>query len=138
MLDRYAIAIIRWPLKQAAVQLTKWRVKPDTVTLSGFLIGLLAVPALALQIYWLALVFIIINRLFDGLDGALAREQGLTDAGGFLDITLAFIFYAAIPFGFALADPANNAIFGAACLITAATRVWAGYQTLRTLNTPSS
>ncbi len=36
MLDRYAIVMIRWPLKQAAVQLTRWGAKPDTVTMSGF------------------------------------------------------------------------------------------------------
>jgi CDP-alcohol phosphatidyltransferase. len=92
MLDRYAIAVIRWPLKKAAVQLSQWGAKPDTVTLSGFFIGLLALPALALQAYGLALSFIVINRLFDGLDGAIAREQGLSDAGGFLDITLDFYF----------------------------------------------
>jgi phosphatidylglycerophosphate synthase len=38
-------------------------------------------------------------------DGALARRRGLTDAGGFLDISLDFLFYALVPFGFILADP---------------------------------
>ncbi len=33
-----------------------------------------------------------LNRLLDGLDGALARRRGLTDAGGFLDISLDFLF----------------------------------------------
>ncbi|WP_435891264.1 CDP-alcohol phosphatidyltransferase family protein, partial [Klebsiella pneumoniae] len=41
--------------------------------------------------------------LLDGLDGALARRRGLTDAGGFLDIALDFLFYALVPFGFILA-----------------------------------
>jgi phosphatidylglycerophosphate synthase len=50
----------------------------------------------------------VLNRLFDGLDGALARRRGLTDAGGFLDISLDFLFYALVPFGFMLADPAAN------------------------------
>ncbi|WP_311197291.1 CDP-alcohol phosphatidyltransferase family protein [Vibrio sp. SS-MA-C1-2] len=75
--------------------------------------GLLALPALAYQQYILALVAIIINRIFDGLDGALARRQGITDCGGFLDITLDFIFYSLIPFGFILANPEQNAIAGA-------------------------
>ncbi len=34
-------------------------------------------------------------------------ETGITDCGGFLDITLDFIFYAAVVLGFALAAPAN-------------------------------
>lgn len=53
-----------------------------------------------------------LNRLLDGLDGALARRRGLTDAGGFLDISLDFLFYALVPFGFILADPAHNALAG--------------------------
>ncbi|PLP06280.1 hypothetical protein CWN13_18855, partial [Klebsiella pneumoniae] len=41
-----------------------------------------------------------------------ARRRGLTDAGGFLDIALDFLFYALVPFGFILADPLNNALAG--------------------------
>src|SRR6185369_11113801 len=36
-----------------------------------------------------------------------------TDRGGFLDIVLDFGFYAAIPLGFVLAEPATNAVAGA-------------------------
>ncbi len=53
-----------------------------------------------------------LNRLLDGLDGALARRRGLSDAGGFLDISLDFLFYALVPFGFIVADPAQNALAG--------------------------
>ena len=38
-----------------------------------------------------------------------------SDAGGYLDITLDFIFYSAVIFGFALADPTANALI--ACLL---------------------
>ncbi|MEF1219738.1 CDP-alcohol phosphatidyltransferase family protein, partial [Photobacterium damselae] len=85
----------------------------NQVTITGFIIGLFTLPALAFQRYDLALIFIVINRLLDGLDGAIARRQGITDCGGFLDITLDFIFYSLVPFGFVLADPNNNAIAGA-------------------------
>ena len=54
-----------------------------------------------------AFVLILLNRLCDGLDGAIARATAPTDFGGFLDIVFDFIFYAMIPFGFALYDPAN-------------------------------
>jgi phosphatidylglycerophosphate synthase len=82
----------------------------NQVTVSGFIIGLVAVPLLAMQQYRAALVLILLNRIMDGLDGALARRTGITDCGGFLDITLDFIFYAVIPLGFALADPSRNAL----------------------------
>lgn len=77
---------------------------------------MLALPFLALGWYPAALIAIVLNRLLDGLDGALARRRGLTDAGGFLDIALDFLFYALVPFGFALAAPADNAIAAAAAV----------------------
>ncbi len=110
MLDRYAIAVIRWPLKQAAKLPDAIGCSANQITVAGFLIGVLALPAIATEHYGLGLLFIAINRIFDGLDGALARRQGITDAGGFLDITLDFLFYAMIPFAFALASPDQNAV----------------------------
>ncbi len=85
----------------------------DQVTVLGFVIGLLAIPAIAFEAYLTALVLILLNRLSDGLDGAIARSTKQTDRGGFLDITLDFIFYAGIPFAFALADPYGNALAAA-------------------------
>jgi phosphatidylglycerophosphate synthase len=82
-------------------------VSANQVSLAGFLIGMLALPLLAFGRYQWALAAILLNRLLDGLDGAVARDTGITDRGGFLDITLDFIFYAAVVLGFALADPAN-------------------------------
>ncbi len=73
---------------------------------------MLALPFLALGWYLAALVVILLNRLLDGLDGALARRRELTDAGGFLDISLDFLFYALVPFGFILAAPEQNALAG--------------------------
>jgi phosphatidylglycerophosphate synthase len=46
----------------------------------------------------------------------VARATTPTDRGGFLDITLDFLFYAAIPLAFALADPAANALPAAVLL----------------------
>jgi phosphatidylglycerophosphate synthase len=53
------------------------------------------------------LTLILLNRLADGLDGAVARRTRLTDFGGYLDILCDFIFYAAVAFGFALGRPEN-------------------------------
>ncbi|MGF1702331.1 CDP-alcohol phosphatidyltransferase family protein [Photobacterium makurazakiensis] len=113
MLDRYAIKVIKWPLNTLSILPDKAGITANQVTLFGFLLGLLALPALAFEQYGWALGFIIINRIFDGLDGAIARRQGITDCGGFLDITLDFLFYSLIPFGFVLANPEANAVAGA-------------------------
>lgn len=113
MLDRYAVPLIRWPLSKAATVIDSIGVSANQVTLFGFAMGCLTFPALLLEQYLLALLLIIINRLCDGLDGALARIQGLTDAGGFLDISLDFLFYSLIPFGFIVANPDMNAVAGA-------------------------
>ncbi|KJY83251.1 membrane protein [Vibrio galatheae] len=113
MLDSLSIKIIKWPLTQCAKLIDKCGVTANQMTLFGFVLGCLAFPALALEEYTLALMLILLNRLCDGLDGALARLQGITDAGGFLDISLDFLFYSLIPFGFVVANPDQNAVAGA-------------------------
>ncbi|WP_428773907.1 CDP-alcohol phosphatidyltransferase family protein [Vibrio sp.] len=113
MLDSLSIKVIRWPVSQAARLLNKTGISANQTTLFGFAIGCLALPALSFQQYDWALLLIIINRICDGLDGALARIQGITDAGGFLDISLDFLFYSLVPFGFVLANPEANAVAGA-------------------------
>lgn len=113
MLDSLSIKVIRWPLSQSAKLIDKCGITANQTTLFGFALGCLAFPALIFEQYTLALVLIIANRICDGLDGALARIQGITDAGGFLDISLDFLFYSLIPFGFIIANPEQNAIAGA-------------------------
>ena len=46
-------------------------------------VALGAMAAIAGHAYALAIGLILVNRLFDGLDGALARQHGLTDLGKF-------------------------------------------------------
>ena len=110
MLDKFIVPILKRPLKRVAAQLHRRRIAPDTVTIAGFVIGLMAIPAVALGNPMLGLVCLLLNRIADGVDGELARLNTPTDAGGFLDITLDFIFYAAFPLGFAIADPEQNAL----------------------------
>lgn len=116
MLDRWALQLVRQPLSAGAEVLDRHRVSADSVTVAGFAVGLLVLPALLMKLYWAALVCILVNRLADGLDGEIARLQGPTDGGGFLDITLDFIFYSSVVFGFALADPERNGLAAAALL----------------------
>lgn len=83
-------------------------VSADQLTLAGFALGVLAAAAIAFGMWALALALILANRVMDGLDGTVARLNGPTDRGAFLDIALDFVFYALVPLGFALHDPAAN------------------------------
>ena len=82
MLDSLSIKIIKWPLAQSAKLIDRCGVTANQTTLFGFALGCFALPALMAEQYTLALAFILLNRICDGLDGALARIQGITDAGG--------------------------------------------------------
>lgn len=117
MLDAALRPLIDPPLSRLAKVFVAANISANTVTWSGFVIGMLALPLLATQHYGLALVAIALNRLADGLDGAIARKRGMTDYGGYLDISLDFIFYAAVVFGMSLARP-DEAIYGAFLLWT--------------------
>jgi phosphatidylglycerophosphate synthase len=76
----------------------------------------LATAAIAGKAYLVGLLLIIVSRLCDGLDGAVARHTRKTDRGGFLDIVLDFAFYGLIPLAFVLAEPERNAVAGAVLL----------------------
>ena len=116
MFDRQATALIK-PLVQAgAGLLLRAGLRADQVTLAAFAVGLLAALSISQQHYLLGLALILLSRLGDALDGAVARATQATDRGGFLDIALDFIFYASIPLAFAFADPAHNALPAAALL----------------------
>ncbi|WP_376984710.1 CDP-alcohol phosphatidyltransferase family protein [Bosea sp. R86505] len=116
MLDRFLLPVVKSVLQPVAAALARRGVGADGLTVAGFAIGLGAVPALALQFYGVALIAILVSRLFDALDGAVARLNGPTERGAFFDITLDFAFYGCIPLGFALADPAQNALPAAVLL----------------------
>jgi phosphatidylglycerophosphate synthase len=82
------------------------RVPPLVVTLAGFACGLAAAVLAARGRHGAALALWIANRALDGLDGTLARAQGTqSDLGGYVDIVLDFIVYAAIPIGLVVGAP---------------------------------
>ncbi|NKB44105.1 MAG: CDP-alcohol phosphatidyltransferase family protein [Alphaproteobacteria bacterium] len=115
MLDPLMVRLIGPPINWAGRSLARRGITANTVTVFGFLVGLGALPALAMNAPNLALVLIVLNRVADGLDGAIARATKKTDFGAYLDIVLDFIFYAAVAFGFALLDH-DNAIVVAALI----------------------
>ena len=108
MLDTTLRRLIDPPLDAAGRRLAASGLSANGVTLGGFLLGLAALPMLAAGQFGWALIVILLNRLADGLDGAIARVRGVTDLGGYLDILCDFLFYGAVVFGFALAAPENR------------------------------
>jgi len=113
MFDRAVNCVLQRPLQRLASGLVSWGMRADQMTWTGFVIGLTAIPLIAWGYADLALLSIALNRLADGLDGAMARMTRPTDLGAFLDISLDFLFYASIPLAFVLADPVRNGLAGA-------------------------
>lgn len=118
MLDRAAATLIKPAIDRFAAQLAGIGVGANQMTLLGFGIGIGAAVLIAAGHFLSAAAAILLSRLCDGLDGAIARRTRTSDAGGFLDIALDFVFYATVPLAFALADPQRNAL--AAALLLAA------------------
>lgn len=107
MFDAVLRHVIDPPLNVAGSKIAKLGISANFVTLSGFAIGIAAIPFIVTEQYWVALLLILLNRLFDGLDGAVARQSLISDFGGYLDIVCDFIFYSAIVCAFAFARDVN-------------------------------
>ena len=74
------------------------RAHPNTLSLLGFVVGLGCAALLARGATLPALALWAVNRLLDGLDGAVARARHApTDLGGYLDLLLDFVLYALLP-----------------------------------------
>lgn len=113
MFDARIRPLIDGPLDWAGRRIASSGISADNITIAGCAIGLAAALAIACGAFGLALTLIAANRLCDGLDGAVARATAKTDRGAFLDITLDFVFYAAVPLAFAWVHPAQNALAAA-------------------------
>ena len=116
MFDRQTTALIRPAVDALARVFVRAGIGANALTFTGLVVGWLAAAAIALQMTLTGSALILVSRLFDGLDGAVARLTEPTDRGGFLDISLDFLFYPAIPLAFAIADPARNALAAAVLL----------------------
>jgi phosphatidylglycerophosphate synthase len=116
MIDRPLALFIKPCVDRASQTLIRLGLQADAMTIIGFFIGLASASLIANHHNLTGLVLLLISRAFDALDGAVARLTHPTDRGGFLDITLDFIFYASIPLAFAIANPAVNALAAAALL----------------------
>jgi phosphatidylglycerophosphate synthase len=113
LLDGAARRLIGPVIDRFGARLAAAGVSADAVTWAGFAIGVLAAGAIVAELFPVALLLILLSRLCDGLDGAIARHSQKTDRGGYLDIVLDFAFYGLIPLAFVLARPEANAVAGA-------------------------
>lgn len=124
MLDAKVTPFIKPLLKPLIKALDSSGVTPNQVTLVGFVVGIFALPFIILNWWNMALGCIILNRVFDGIDGELARhQQSSSSAGGFLDICLDFVFYASVPLAFGIANPVE---WGAPAMVLLATFIGTG------------
>ncbi|MEM8855251.1 MAG: CDP-alcohol phosphatidyltransferase family protein [Pseudomonadota bacterium] len=116
MFDSKIRPLIDPPLNAAGKALARSGLSANAVSVLG--LGFAAAAAVFVVAGWFvaALVAIILNRLADGLDGAIARRLGPTDLGGFYDIVFDFFFYGAIPLAFAIHDPGTNGLAAAVLL----------------------
>jgi phosphatidylglycerophosphate synthase len=79
---------------------------PALVSLLALAAGGAAALLAAERNYAWALAGWLLNRVLDGLDGALARAQGrASDLGGYLDILCDFAVYALVPIGLVAGSP---------------------------------
>ncbi|HRK18929.1 MAG TPA: CDP-alcohol phosphatidyltransferase family protein, partial [Hyphomicrobiaceae bacterium] len=101
-----------------AAVLARQGIGANAVSIGGAVLGLAGAVAIAAGAPLAGLVLFILGRISDGLDGAVARASGTgpTDWGGFLDIVLDFLVYAAIPLAFAMLDPGSNGVAAALLL----------------------
>lgn len=116
MIDSPLAACFKPCVNAISKRLIQYGLQADTLTILGFIFGLASAVLIANGYFLSGLALILISRLFDALDGEVARLTQPTDRGGFLDITLDFIFYASIPLAFAISNPTANALSAATLL----------------------
>lgn len=105
MFDARLRPVIDLVLHQLARLCVAVGLSANSLTLIGFVIGLACGLLICVEAYGWALVALLVSRVLDGLDGAVARLTRPTDFGGFLDIVCDFLFYAFVPFCFAVSQP---------------------------------
>lgn len=105
MIDAQVRRFIEKPLRLLGSYALKAGLNANNLSFIGFGLGIIAGLAILCGLFGAALVFILLSRLCDGLDGTVARLTQPTNQGAFLDIALDFLFYSFIPLCFALYNP---------------------------------
>ena len=106
MFDRSIQRLTQKPLSFVGKLLLKI-FKPNQITIIGFFFGIVMCFLIFIHSYFLAILFLFLNRLCDGLDGVMARQTSPSPLGAYLDIILDFIIYAAFVLVFSLQNEIN-------------------------------
>lgn len=94
------------------------RLSPTAVSVVGMGFGLLAAGAVLAGAHAAAVALWLVNRFLDGLDGTIARRHNKqTTLGGYLDILLDHVVYAAIPVALAVSDGGRGALLACVWLL---------------------
>ena len=94
MFDRSIQRLIQKPLSFLGKFLLKI-LQPNQITFIGFFFGILMCFLIFIHSYFLAILFLFLNRLCDGLDGVMASQTSPSPLGAYLVIILDFIIYSA-------------------------------------------
>ena len=125
MFDKALLKLTKPAVDRMADYAICHKISADQMTLVALGLGTFSALLITLGFTKLALLPLLLGRVADGVDGAIARSSGeLSDRGAFLDIALDFVFYASVPLGFALYDSVNFALPAAvllACFVTTGT-----------------
>jgi phosphatidylglycerophosphate synthase len=106
MFDRQIQNFTQKPLQYIAKLFLKF-ISPNQMTLIGFGFGILMCISIVIDQYLIGILFLFLNRLSDGLDGAMARLTAPTPLGGYLDIVLDFLIYGGFVLVFSLQNEIN-------------------------------
>lgn len=118
MLDSYVRPIIDPILNKLGRFGAGFPISSNAITVIGFIIGIIGCYFAFANLYIIALIFVVLNRLIDGLDGPIARSKNQSsDFGGYLDIVLDFQFYAGFPLAFALGIGTSEALMAGAFVL---------------------
>lgn len=118
MLDGWARRQIDPALDQFGFALARAGISANVITVAACAVGFVSAYAISQGAFLAGLGLMLLSRLADGIDGAVAKINGKTDFGGYLDIVLDFAVYGAIPLGFIFADPAANGLAGAVLIFS--------------------
>lgn len=108
MFDAKLRPLIDRPLNFMGANLASHGVSANFMTFLGLWSGLAGAWAISDGWFLPGLLFIGLNRIMDGLDGAIARAAGPTPLGGYFDIVADFAFYVSIPLAFGIQSVDNT------------------------------
>eukprot|EP01126_Amoeba_proteus_P066206 TRINITY_DN9532_c0_g1_i2.p1 TRINITY_DN9532_c0_g1~~TRINITY_DN9532_c0_g1_i2.p1 ORF type:complete len:203 (+),score=12.87 TRINITY_DN9532_c0_g1_i2:55-663(+) len=93
---------------------------PLTLTLISLFFGIMCnLSLIKQQSVWLSLALWLFNRLFDALDGAVARMTNRSsDFGGHLDLLVDFVVYCTIPISISIASSSCDVWFSLSLLLS--------------------